>query len=159
NRGELSTSAPAPDTRTEPMSRRWLLPAALAGLLALEMTPADAQPPKGGTPAAFNDKPTPEQLAFFEKKIRPVLVEKCYKCHAADAEKIRAGLTLDTRAGLRKGGDTGPAIVPGNSDRSLLIKALKSSDPDTAMPPKGKLPDDVIADFEAWVKMGAPDPR
>src|SRR5207253_728699 len=103
-------------------------PAALTGFLALalDLPLADAQPPaKGAAIAAFNDKPTPEQLAFFEKKIRPVLVEKCYSCHGADAEKIKGGLTLDTRAGLRKGGDTGAAIVAGNPERSLLIKALR----------------------------------
>lgn len=117
---------------------------------------AFAQPTRG---TGFADKPTADQIAFFEKKIRPVLVEHCYKCHSADAEKIKGDLVLDTRDGLRKGGTTGPSIVPGNPDRSKLILALRSKDPDTAMPPKGKLPDHVIADFEAWVKMGAPDPR
>ena len=139
------------------MARWWLFPAALAGLLTLDLAPTDAQP--NGAPAAgFNDRPTPEQVAFFEKKIRPVLVEKCYSCHAADAEKIKGGLTLDSRDGLRKGGDTGPGLVPGNADRSLLVKALRYKDESMRMPPKGKLPDDVIADFSAWVTMGAPDP-
>jgi hypothetical protein len=107
----------------------------------------------------FADKPTPEQLAFFEKKIRPVLVEQCYKCHSAETEKVKGELVLDTRDGLRKGGTTGPAIVPGNPDRSLLIKALRYKDEALAMPPKARLPESVVADFEAWVKMGAPDPR
>jgi cytochrome c553 len=107
-------------------------------------------------------KPDAAQTAFFEKHIRPVLATKCYKCHSAEADKVRGGLLLDTRDGLRKGGDTGPAIVPGNPGESLLIQALHSADKDTAMPPEksgGKLPAKVIADFEAWVKMGAPDPR
>ena len=107
-------------------------------------------------------KPDAAQTAFFEKNIRPVLATKCAKCHSAEADKVRGGLLLDTRDGLRKGGDTGPAIVPGNPDESLLIQALHSKDKDTAMPPEksgGKLPANVIADFEAWVKMGAPDPR
>ena len=107
----------------------------------------------------FADSPTQDQVAFFEKKIRPVLVEHCYKCHSADAEKIKGDLVLDTREGVRKGGLTGPGVVPGSPDRSPLVRALKSKDPETAMPPKGKLPDAVVADFEAWVRMGAPDPR
>ena len=107
-------------------------------------------------------KPDAAQTAFFEKSIRPVLAAKCYKCHSAEADKVRGGLLLDTRDGLRKGGDTGPAIVPGNPGESLLIQALRYADKDTAMPPAksgGKLPANVIADFETWVKMGAPDPR
>ena len=122
-------------------------------LVAVQVT--QAQPGKGG----FADKPTSEQLAFFEKKIRPVLVESCYKCHSAEAEKIKGGLVLDTRDGTRKGGETGAIIQPGAPERSKLIASLKHRNPDTAMPPKGKLADNVIADFEAWVKMGAPDPR
>jgi hypothetical protein len=127
--------------------------------------PADKkQPdaPPGEAPAkgtGFADKPTQEQLAFFEKKIRPVLVDNCYKCHSAEAEKIKGGLVLDTRDGTRRGGETGPIIVPGSAERSKLIAALRHKNPDTAMPPKGKLADNVIADFEAWVKMGAPDSR
>ena len=114
------------------------------------------QPAKG---TGFADKPTAEQLAFFEKKIRPVLVDSCYSCHSAEAEKIKGGLALDTRNGFRKGGDSGPSIVPGSPARSPLMTALNHKTKDLAMPPKGKLPDNVIADFEAWVKMGAPDPR
>ncbi len=119
-------------------------------------SPGFAQPAK---PVGFADKPSEEQLAFFEKKIRPVLVESCHNCHSAQAEKVKGELLLDTREGIRKGGATGPSIIPGNVDKSPLIKGLRHKDPDTAMPPKGKLPDQVIADFEAWVKMGAPDPR
>jgi hypothetical protein len=115
--------------------------------------------PVKGAASGFNDKPTAEQLAFFEKKIRPVLVDHCQKCHSADAEKVKAELYLDTREGVRKGGESGASIVPGNPDRSLLIKAMRHKDESIAMPPKQKLPDNVIADFEAWVKMGAPDPR
>ena len=99
-----------------------------------------------------------DQLAFFEE-IRPVLVDQCFKCHSPDAEKVKAELLLDTRENTRKGGVSGAIIVPGNAERSLLIRALHSKNPDNAMPPKGKLADNVIADFEAWVKMGAPDPR
>jgi Protein of unknown function (DUF1553)/Protein of unknown function (DUF1549)/Planctomycete cytochrome C len=102
---------------------------------------------------------TPEQIAFFEKSIRPVLVKECYSCHATTAEKIRGGLTLDSREAIRKGGDTGPAVVPGDVKKSLLVKALRHADDHLKMPPKKKLTDDVIADFEKWIAMGAPDPR
>ena len=88
-----------------------------------------------------------------------MLVDNCYKCHSAQAEKVKGDLLLDTRDGLRKGGNSGPSIVPGNPEPQPAHLALRHKDPDTAMPPKGKLPDAVIADFEAWVKMGAPDPR
>jgi hypothetical protein len=96
-------------------------------------------------------------IEFFEAKIRPVLVNNCYECHSEKAAKLRGGLLLDSREGVRKGGDTGPAIDPGNPDNSLLIKALRH---DTLkMPPKDKLTDGVVADFVQWVRMGAPDPR
>jgi hypothetical protein len=85
------------------------------------------------------------------------LVQHCYQCHAADAKKVKGGLLLDTRDGIRKGGETGPAVVPGKLDKSLLIQAIRYEG--LQMPPKGKLPDAVIADFEKWIAMGAPDPR
>ena len=103
-----------------------------------------------------------EQRDFFEKKIRPVLADKCYKCHSEKSEKIKGGLVLDTREGIRRGGDNGPAVVPGDLKESLLIEAVRYASKDFAMPPKkegGKLPDEVIRDFEKWVQMGAPDPR
>ena len=102
---------------------------------------------------------SPEQERFFEAKIRPVLVSQCGKCHASTAEKLRGGLRLDSREGVRLGGDSGPVIVPGNPDESLLIRAIRYRDEELRMPPKARLPAGVIADFEAWVKMGAPDPR
>ncbi len=102
------------------------------------------------------------QIRFFESKIRPVLVEKCYSCHSADSSTLAGSLALDSKPGLLIGGDSGPAIEPGNVDDSLLIQAIRYEDADTAMPPKkngGKLSDAVIKDFEEWVAMGAPDPR
>lgn len=105
---------------------------------------------------------TPEAvgLEFFESKIRPLLIENCYKCHSAESEKLKGGLLLDSKDGLLKGGDTGPAIVPGNAETSLLIKAVRYADENLQMPPKGKkLSGQQIADLEAWIKMGAPDPR
>ena len=101
--------------------------------------------------------PTKEQLDFFETKIRPVLVEHCYKCHAAEAKIVKGGLRLDSRDGLLKGGDTGPSVVPGQAEKSLLLKALKYDG--IEMPPKGKLADSVVKDFETWIQTGAPDPR
>lgn len=106
-------------------------------------------------------EPGPDAADFFETKIRPVLVERCYQCHSAEADKkgkLKGGLLADTRDGLRKGGDGGPAVVPGKPDEGTLLKALRYAG-DVQMPPKGKLPDAVIADFEAWVKAGAADPR
>jgi hypothetical protein len=109
---------------------------------------------------ADDTAPIPQdQLAFFEKKIRPVLVDQCYSCHTSETAKGPKGsLTVDTRMGLRTGGDSGPAVVPKNAKASLLIKAMKG-DGLSQMPPKNKLSDDVIADFEKWIAMGAPDPR
>ncbi len=94
---------------------------------------------------------------LFEKKVRPVLVAHCYRCHSTEAKQRKGGLLVDSREGMRKGGDSGPAVVPGDTE-SLLLKAVRQSG-DLKMPPKGKLPDAVIADFEAWVRLGAPDPR
>src|SRR6266478_612047 len=103
-----------------------------------------------------------DSAEFFEKKIRPLLVEHCYKCHSAQSEKLKGGLLLDTREGLLKGGDTGPAIFAGDPEKSLLIKAVRYIDEDLLMPPRkngGMLADEQIAYLAAWVKMGAPDPR
>jgi hypothetical protein len=113
------------------------------------------------------DKPkTPpidaDSLEFFEKRIRPVLIEQCYNCHSAESNKIKGGLRLDTREGTLKGGESGAAsVIPGDPDHSVLIKAIRyGKDDDLKMPPKGpKLAPEVIADFETWVRRGAPDPR
>ena len=96
---------------------------------------------------------------LFEKKIRPVLAAKCYLCHASSLKSPMSGLVLDTKAGLRKGGARGPAIVPGQPAESQLLQALRYSDPHLQMPPTGKLDEAVIADFEQWIAAGAPDPR
>ena len=103
-----------------------------------------------------------EQTDFFEGKIRPVLEENCYKCHSIEKGKSKGNLTLDTKPGWEKGGDSGPAIVPGNVEKSPLYTALTYKDKDLQMPPSssgGKLGDAQIADIAAWIKMGAPDPR
>ncbi len=98
-------------------------------------------------------------VEFFEKKIRPILVERCYKCHSEEGGKRKGGLYLDRREGWHVGGDTGPAILPGNTDESLVIEAVRYSNPDFEMPPKGKLSAEEITLLEQWVKMGSPDPR
>ena len=97
------------------------------------------------------------KLEFFEKKIRPVLVEHCYECHSAESKTLQGGLSLETAQGLAQGGDSGPALIPEKSDQSLIIQALRYES--TKMPPRGKLPDEVIADFVQWVNSGAADPR
>jgi hypothetical protein len=105
------------------------------------------------------DAADPDAIAFFEKRVRPVLVERCYECHSAGAEPVQGELLVDSRRGLRRGGDSGPAIVPFSADQSLLIKAVRYNNPDLQMPPEAKLPAEQIADLEAWVNRGAPDPR
>src|SRR5262249_47743587 len=91
--------------------------------------------------------------------VRPIRVRECYSCHATTAQKVRGGLLLDSRDGIRKGGDNGPAVVPGDARKSRLLMAIKQKHDELKMPPKKKLADDVIADFEKWIVMGAPDPR
>ena len=94
---------------------------------------------------------------FFEKKIRPVLIEHCYKCHSAAAGKAEGGLALDTRRAMRAGGSSGPAVVPSDEEKSLILAAIRHDG--LAMPPDRKLPAAVIADFERWIADGAADPR
>ena len=131
----------------ETSSAIWLAASVLAICLSHSVLAADV-------------KLTPEQLDFFEKKIRPIFSENCYKCHSQESEKIKGGLLLDTRDGVLKGGDTGPAIVPGDPEKSLMIKAVRYKDKDLQMPPNDRpLAPEQVADLETWVKMGAPDPR
>jgi hypothetical protein len=101
----------------------------------------------------------PPDTTFFETKIRPVLVAKCYGCHSSTLASPMSGLTLDTKAGVLKGGMGGPVIVPGKPEESRLLKAIRYNDPALQMPPTGKLSDSAIADFETWIASGAPDPR
>ncbi|HVX13712.1 MAG TPA: PSD1 and planctomycete cytochrome C domain-containing protein [Pirellulales bacterium] len=107
-------------------------------------------------PAALSSAATPEEIAFFEKSVRPVLIERCQKCHGP--EKQEAGLRLDRRDAALKGGDSGAVIVPAEPDKSSLITAIRYQG-DIQMPPAGKLPDAELAALTAWVKMGAPWPE
>ena len=105
-------------------------------------------------------QPTAAELNFFETKIRPVLAQHCYKCHGAEAlkkGKLQGELQLDTRSGIRRGGETGPAVVPGDVKASKLLAAIRHEA--LKMPPDSKLPANVIADFVKWVETGAADPR
>jgi hypothetical protein len=133
------------------MSRSWISP--LLCMFLMSLWGVD-----GLVPA--QDRPSQEQFDFFETKIRPVLVRECYSCHSAEAAatgKLRGGLLLDSRAAIRQGGETGPAVVPGDSKQSILLSAIRHED--FEMPPKGKLDEAVIADFEKWIQSGAADPR
>jgi hypothetical protein len=98
-------------------------------------------------------------VAFFESKIRPVLIEKCHACHSSQAKKVKGGLKVDSREAIRAGGTSGPAVVPGDLDASLLFQAITAADGVAPMPPKNKLAASVVADFRQWIAMGAPDPR
>src|SRR5262249_35822610 len=115
-------------------------------VLNLRGTAADSADPKDGIP-------------FYEQKIRPILAENCFKCHSHAANKSRGSLVVDSLGGLLKGGDRGPALVPGDPDKSLLIQAVRHTDPDLQMPPNDKkLTDEQIGLLTRWVKMGAPAP-
>jgi hypothetical protein len=134
---------------------------ALVGILAASLSgpgqgPLAAQEARSQSPAF-----TPEAIEFFEKRIRPVLVDKCYKCHSVKSEKVKAGLLVDTREGLLRGGESGPAVIPGDVEKSLLIHAIRYSEDDLDMPPSkvDQLSVAQVHDFEQWVRMGAPDPR
>jgi hypothetical protein len=118
----------------------------------------------GNTPAVLQSAPPPdherpsrEGVDFFEKKIRPLLVRHCYECHSGDLEKAKGKFVLDTHEGLRRGGQSGAVVVPGNAAESLLIEAIRYEG--LEMPPREKLSDEAIADFVRWVEMGVPDPR
>jgi hypothetical protein len=109
------------------------------------------------TVAHAADTPSAADLEFFEAKIRPVFAKNCYGCHGGDLKAPMGGLFLDSRNGILTGGKSGPAIVPGKPEASLLIRAVRYQGP--KMPPSGPLDDAVVADLVKWVAMGAPDPR
>ena len=109
------------------------------------------------TPTVFAQELAREELNFFESKIRPVLIKECYGCHSAKTGASKGGLMVDTKEALLLGGDSGPSIVPGDLDESLLWSAINHEDYN--MPPGKMLSDKVIADFRTWIEMGAPDPR
>ncbi|MBI1323480.1 DUF1553 domain-containing protein [bacterium] len=122
-------------------------------LLVTCMMTANSDADEAANPLASSK----EGLEFFESKIRPVLVRECYECHSAESKSVKGGLRLDSRKGTLDGGDSGPSIVPGVPAESMLLSAIRYED--MRMPPKRKLPDSVAADFERWIRMGAPDSR
>jgi len=124
----------------------WLLISAVGGLLVFSLAAV------GRAQDASNPG-----IELFEKKIRPVLVKHCYGCHSARAKEVQGELLLDSRAGIRRGGASGPAVVPGKPEESLILGALKHET--FEMPPDRRLPDRVVADFRRWIELGAPDPR
>lgn len=130
---------------------------ALAVLLAIALSQhsfsAVAAETTGGAPAA-----TRADENFFATKVQPLLVARCYECHSHE-KKIKGGLALDSRSGWERGGEGGPALIPGSPETSRLIMAVRYGDKDLQMPPKEKLPDAEIAVLVEWVKCGAPDPR
>ena len=122
----------------------------LAAILLSSLSVNAAVPPS---------KPSAADLAFYEQTVKPVLASACFECPSHEAKKFKGGLVLDSTAAILKGGDTGPALVPGDVEKSLLIKAIRYSDVDLQMPPKNKkLSSDQIAALEKWVKLGLPMP-
>jgi len=105
------------------------------------------------------EKPNAADITFFEEKIRPILAEKCFKCHSERAQKLKGNLKLDSREGILKGGEEGPSITVGKPNESFLIKAIRHEIPDLEMPPKEKFPAAVIRDFERWITRGAVFPK
>ena len=123
-------------------------------LLAQQASSVEQPGPAGNSTVS----PSSHDLAFFESRIRPVLVDQCYGCHSADSKQPEGGLRLDEAKGWINGGGSGPALKPGDVEGSLLIRAIRHTDAALKMPEWEKLPDAVIADFETWVRMGAPAP-
>jgi len=94
-------------------------------------------------------------IQFFNKNIKPVLTTQCYSCHSSTSKDVKGGLSVDTRQGILNGGDSGPSIVPGKIDESLLLDYIESGD----MPPDNPLSEEVVNNFRQWIEMGMPDPR
>ncbi len=100
---------------------------------------------------------TGEQLEFFEKSVRPILVERCYECHSA--KEVSGGLRLDSQLGVAAGGESGPAVVAGQPSQSRLVEAIRYENRELQMPPSGRLNDAEINVLVQWIELGAPDPR
>jgi hypothetical protein len=124
-------------------------------IFSLSLFTAIARADKTSKPVG--QRATKDCAEFFEKQIRPILVQNCFQCHSGVPKKAKAGFVLDMQEGLRKGGKSGPVIDPSHPDHSLLIEAVRHES--LEMPPKGKLPDELIDKLVRWVEMGAPDPR
>ncbi|MEM9827615.1 MAG: DUF1553 domain-containing protein [Planctomycetota bacterium] len=140
--------------RPRPLANRWVL---LAGLFLVAVPfPFGLPGANGQQPTQTDDNPA-ASTDYFEQYIRPILVTKCYECHSQAAGEVAGGLWLDSADAMGEGGDSGPAVVAGDIDASILISAIRYES--SEMPPDGKLSPETIARFEAWVKAGAVDPR
>ena len=120
---------------------------------------ATAMAGEGDVPTAVakvGESPETQGVEFFERRVRPLLIGRCYKCHSAEASPLRGGLLLDSRPGWQQGGDSGPALVPGDPDASLIVKAVRYDNDEVQMPPEGKLPEREIAALVEWVRLGRP---
>ncbi len=134
----------------------WILTAICLGSVELVFGDDFENETPGETAAKGNESFTEAEIAFFESKIRPILINKCYPCHSSN-KKSEGELVLDSRSAMREGGSMGPAVVPGDIDESLILSAIRHED--LEMPPEEKLSNEAVADFEKWIEMGAPDPR
>ncbi len=137
--------------------RNWIAQGAFWPAAAdLSAQKGSAEPPAPAGTAAYPRPATPEQLAYFEKKVRPIFVNRCYNCHS-DAFKEAGGLRVDVGISIFAGGNSGPVIVPGHPEKSLLIKRIKSPDPKKRMPQESRepLPSEEIATLETWIRNGA----
>ena len=155
---------------SETGSKHWIVSGLLAGILGaasgmssssqdgMAMTDdmsMDDGMMMGGT---TNDRFSQADIHFFESKVRPLLISACSGCHSNNGSRIRAGFEVDTRVAMLRGGDSGPGIVPGDPDASLLIQAVRYDNPDLQMPPRAPLTRDEVLVLERWVAMGAPMP-
>ena len=122
-----------------------------------DATAQEPPTPSAVDATANSQEPDRANLEFFESRIRPALIEHCYECHSGQSKIVQGNLRLDSKPGVRDGGDSGPAVVPGNPDESLIIQSLRYGT--LQMPPSGKLSDTILRDFETWVLHGATDPR
>ena len=98
-------------------------------------------------------------LELFERRVRPAFIDNCYECHSAGAKKVKGEFFVDSRDGMMKGGSSGPSVVPGDPDKSLLLQALRWANEELRMPPKKRMPEDDVRAVEEWIKLGAPHPK
>ena len=101
---------------------------------------------------------TPADLDFFEKRVQPLLVQRCFECHSAKAEKLKGGLLLDSREAILNGGDSGPAAVVGDVEKSLIVQAIRYDNENVQMSTAGKLPEAEVTVLTEWVRRGFPFP-
>lgn len=131
----------------------------LLSVASFSFAPSSGKPSLASLAAADDASDEAAAKKLFRERILPALKQHCYECHSAKADEVKGHLRVDTREGLRKGGDNGPAVVPGDVGESFLLKTISYREDDYKMPPRGKLDEALLEDFERWVKWGAPDDR